>query len=401
MSEKVEKLKERIRQLERILEISRDLSSTLNFHPLLIKITRVAAELTNTEASSILLLDKSTGQLYFEAATGVTESALVGIPVPLEGSIAGWIVKEGKPLIIDDVDKDPRFYRHVDTLTSFRTRSILGVPLKVKDEVIGALEVLNKKGSQPFTEEDVEVLTTLAAQAAIAIENARLFQQSDLVAILAHELRTPLTSIIGYTRLLLTQADLNPALRRSFLETISHEASRLNSLINDFLDLIRLESGRVRLSKKLVHLRHLIEEAVATVRPQAEARRIKIKIQIPRNLPPIMADERRLMQVLLNLLSNAIKYNKDEGLVEVKATLKDRAVEVSVRDTGIGIEPEELPHIFEKFYRGSSEQNAFGTGLGLAIAKQITEAHGGTITVESTPGQGSTFTVTLPLQSGM
>ncbi|RLC77381.1 MAG: hypothetical protein DRI61_11655, partial [Chloroflexi bacterium] len=343
MSEKVEKLKERIRQLERILEISRDLSSTLNFHPLLIKITRVAAELTNTEASSILLLDKSTGQLYFEAATGVTESALVGIPVPLEGSIAGWIVKEGKPLIIDDVDKDPRFYRHVDTLTSFRTRSILGVPLKVKDEVIGALEVLNKKGSQPFTEEDVEVLTTLAAQAAIAIENARLFQQSDLVAILAHELRTPLTSIIGYTRLLLTQADLNPALRRSFLETISHEASRLNSLINDFLDLIRLESGRVRLSKKLVHLRHLIEEAVATVRPQAEARRIKIKIQIPRNLPPIMADERRLMQVLLNLLSNAIKYNKDEGLVEVKATLKDRAVEVSVRDTGIGIEPEELP----------------------------------------------------------
>ena len=391
-----ELLQRRVRNLERILEISRELSSTLNLHKLLIKIVNVARELTNTEASSLLLVDKATGQLYFEAATGVRESALLSIPVPLEGSIAGWIVKEGKALIIDDVTKDPRFYQYVDTVTRFQTRSILGVPLKTKDEVIGVLEVLNKKDNQPFTEEDVRVLETLAAQAAVAIENARLFQQSDLIADLVHELRTPLTSIIGYTQLLLKQK-LDPTITRQFLETINRESSRLNSLINDFLDLVRLESGKVRLNKKPVFLRRLIDEAVAAVRPQAEARKIKLKVQVPVTLPSIMADEDRLMQVLLNLLSNAIKYNKDGGLVEVKAERKDREISVSVRDTGIGIPPEVLPHIFEKFYRGPSEEVATGSGLGLSIVKQIVEAHGGKISVESTPGEGSTFTFTLPL----
>jgi len=396
---KEEMLQRRIRNLERILELSRELSSTLNLHNLLIKIVRIAKELTDTEASSILLVDKATGQLYFEAATGVRESSLLSIPVPLEGSIAGWIVKEGKPLIIDDVTKDPRFYQYVDTVTSFQTRSILGVPLKVKDEVIGVLEVLNKKDNQPFTDEDVKVLDTLAAQAAVAIENARLFQQSDLIADLVHELRTPLTSIIGYTQLLLKQ-ELDPSLTRQFLETINRESSRLNSLINDFLDLVRLESGRVRLNKKPVQLRRLIDEAVAALRPQAEARKIRMKVQVPVMLPLVMADEDRLMQVLINLLSNAIKYNKDGGLVEVKAEQRDGEISVSVRDTGIGIPPEVLPRIFEKFYRGPSEEIAAGTGLGLAIVKQIVEAHGGKITVESTPGQGSTFTFTLPLSYG-
>lgn len=393
---KEELLQRRIQQLERILEISRELSSTLNLHKLLIKIVYVARELTDTEASSLLLVDKATGQLYFEAATGVRESTLLSIPVPLEGSIAGWIVKEGKTLIIDDVNKDPRFYQHVDTVTRFQTRSILGVPLKTKDEVIGVLEVLNKKDNQPFTEEDVKVLETLAAQAAVAIENARLFQQSDLITDLVHELRTPLTSIIGYTQLLLKQK-LDPTLTRQFLETINRESSRLNSLINDFLDLVRLELGKVRLNKKPVFLRRLIDEAIAAMRPQAEARKIKLKVQVPMTLPFIMADEDRLMQVLLNLLSNAIKYNKDGGLVEVKAERKDNEISVSVRDTGIGIPPEVLPHIFEKFYRGPSEEVATGSGLGLSIVKQIVEAHGGKISVESTPGEGSTFTFTLPL----
>jgi len=356
-----------------------------------------ATELTDTEASSILLLDKKSGELYFEAATGVKGGVLEGIPVPLDKSIAGWVVRKGEPLLIDDVRKDPRFYPNIDEVTSFRTRSVLGVPLKVKEHVIGVLEVVNKKGNQPFTEEDVEVLNTLAAQAAVAIENARLFQQSDLLADVVHELRTPLTSIVGYSKILLTTEELEPALQRRFLETIHREAKRLNTMINDFLDLVRLESGRVGIVKGPVSLRHLIQETVALLRPQAEARRISINIVMPPDLPTLMADEARLKQVLINLLNNAIKYNRDEGLIEIKVERGEKEVRVSVRDTGRGIAPHDLPRIFDKFYRGSDEVSSLGTGLGLSIAKQIVEAHGGTISVESELGKGSTFTFTLPL----
>ncbi len=389
---------EKAKRLERLLEINLELSSTLNLQDLLSKIVNLATELTNTEASSILLLDRKTKTLYFEAATGVRVDSIQKIPVPLEGSIAGRIVQEGRPIIVEDVRADPNFYGLVDTVTHFQTRSILGVPLKVKDTIIGVLEVLNKRGGEPFDEEDVKLLEILAAQAAVAIENARLFQQSDFISDLVHELRTPLTSIIGYTKLMLDHK-LEPATERRFLETIHREATRLSGLINDFLDLVRLESGRVKITKKPVQIRQLLEECIAIMRPQAEPRKIKIKLSTPPGPFYIPADEDRLRRVILNLLSNAIKFNRDEGLVEVKAELVGKELRISVSDTGIGILPEELPHIFEKFYRGRAEEEVSGSGLGLSIAKQIVEAHGGKIWVESTPGQGSTFTFTLPVES--
>jgi len=388
---------ERSKQLERLLEISLELSSTLNLKDLLGKIVRLAAELTDTEASSILLLDRRTKTLYFEAATGVKADSLLGIPVPLEGSIAGKVVQEGKPVIVEEVRAEPQFYSLVDTLTRFQTRSILGVPLKVKDTVIGVLEVLNKRKGEPFNEEDVKLLEILAAQAAVAIENARLFQQSDFISDLIHELRTPLTSIIGYSKLMLDH-EFDPATKRRFLETINREATRLSGLVNDFLDLVRLESGRAKINKKPVQLRQLLEECVAIMRPQADSRKIKIKLTIPPLLPLVPADEDRLRRVVLNLLSNAIKFNRDVGQVEIKVELAEVWVKVSVSDTGIGILPEEIPHIFEKFYRGHAEGEVPGSGLGLSIARQIVEAHGGKIWVESTPGQGSTFTFTIPLK---
>ncbi|MCS7286966.1 MAG: GAF domain-containing sensor histidine kinase [Anaerolineae bacterium] len=389
-------MEEKIKRLERLLEISLELSSTLYLRDLLGKIVRLATELTDTEASSILLLDRKTRTLYFEAATGVRADSLLGIPVPLEGSIAGRIVQEGNPVIVEDVKADPGFYGLVDALTHFQTRSILGVPLKVKDMVIGALEVLNKRGGKPFSQEDVRLLEILAAQAAVAIENARLFQQSDFISDLVHELRTPLTAIMGYSQLMLSH-EFDPATKRRFLETIHREAARLSSLVNDFLDLVRLESGRAKINKKPVQLRQLLEECVAILRPQADSRRIKVKLTVPPLLPLVPADEDRLRRVVINLLSNAIKFNRDEGSVEIKVEMAEGEVRVSVSDTGVGISPEEIPHIFEKFYRGRAEGEVPGSGLGLSIARQIVEAHGGKIWVESTLDQGSTFTFSIPL----
>jgi signal transduction histidine kinase len=398
IEERIHRLEGRVARLERIIEVSRVINSTLNLEPLLHNIIKIATDLTATEASSILLLDKKTGELHFEIATGVKSQEVKPMAVPLDNSIAGWVVKEGKPLLIPDVHKDPRHYHQVDDTTEFATRSILGVPLRVKDKVIGVLEVLNKIDDKEFTQDDVETLTTLAAQAAIAIENARLFQQSDLLSEVVHELRTPVTSIRGYSKMLLIAEGIGQEKKLEFAETIHREAVRLGQMVNDFLDLARLESGRTHIAQEPVNMTEVISETVAILQPQAAERKVSIALQIPETLPTLIGDPARLKQVMVNLVSNAVKYNREGGRVDIEVKVGEDELDVAVRDTGRGITEEDLPHIFEKFYRvDDPEQQIKGTGLGLSIAKHIVEAHEGTISVQSVRGQGSTFAFTLPL----
>ncbi len=396
--ERIQHLERRVARLEQIIEVSRVINSTLNLEPLLHNIIQIATDLTATEASSILLLDKKTGELHFEIATGVKGQEVKPIVVPLDNSIAGWVVKEGEPLLIPDVRKDPRHYHQVDDMTQFSTRSILGVPLRVKDKVIGVLEVLNKIDDKEFTQDDVETLTTLAAQAAIAIENARLFQQSDLLSEVVHELRTPLTSIRGYSKMLLLAEGIAREKELEFAETIHREAIRLGQMINDFLDLARLESGRTYIAQEPVNMTEILSETLAILQPQAAERRVSIALQVPETLPAIIGDPVRLKQVMVNLVSNAMKYNHEGGRVDIEVKVGEDELNVAVKDTGRGIREEDLPHIFEKFYRvDDPEQQIKGTGLGLSITKHIVEVHGGTISVQSVKGQGSTFSFTLPL----
>ncbi len=399
--ERIQHLERRVARLEQIIKVSRVINSTLNLEPLLHNIIQIATDLTATEASSILLLDKKTGELHFEIATGVKGQEVKSIVVPLDDSIAGWVVKEGEPLLIPDVRKDPRHYHRADDITQFSTRSILGVPLQVKDKVIGVLEVLNKMDDEEFTPSDVETLTILAAQAAIAIENARLFQQSDLLSEMVHELRTPLTSIRGYSKMLLLAEDIDQEKKQEFAETIHREAVRLGQMINDFLDLARLESGRTYMAHEPVNMSEVISETLAILQPQAAERQISIPLQVPEILPTLIGDVDRLKQVMVNLVSNAVKYNREGGQVDIEVQVGEDELNVAVRDTGWGIAEEDLPHIFEKFYRvNDPEQQTKGTGLGLSITKHIIEAHGGTISVQSAKGQGSTFAFVLPLPEG-
>jgi signal transduction histidine kinase len=383
---------------ERLMELSRSLISTLDIRTLLEQIVVAAVELTDTEASSILLLDKSTGTLRFEASVDPMGITLPAIDVPLENSIAGWVVTHGEPLVITDVSSEPMFFRKVDEESAFRTRNLLAVPMRTHDKVIGCLEALNKKDDQPFTDEDMSTLTTLAAQAAIAIENARLFQQNDLISEMVHELRTPLAAINATTHIL-KRADLKPEQHTQMVSTISQETTRLTRMTTDFLDLARLESGRSRLAHDPVKLGDILRSAVDTVSNQASERGIHLKLEItPDPLPEITGDAGKLKQVVLNLLTNAIKYNRENGSVTVTAMQCDPNIAVTVRDTGVGIAPENLPHMFKKFYRvADTEGYTTGTGLGLVITKRIVEGHGGTITIESKPGVGTAFTVTLPL----
>lgn len=402
----VEKYLKLLARYERLMEIARQLNSTLNIRALLDSIIQAATELTDTEVASILLLDPRTGELRFEAGLAPEGASvtLESIIVPIEGSIAGWIVTHGEPMLIEDVRNHPRFYKEVDdTLDAptFSTRNLLGVPLCAHDKVIGALEAINKRGNRPFTEADVDTLTTLASQAAVAIENARLFQQSDFIAEMVHELRTPLAALSATAHILL-RPDLPDDRRRLMAETILGETERLSRLTTDFLDLARLESGRTQLEKETFVLELLVNECVQMVQPQAADRFVHLFTDIDPAIPPVEADRGKIKQVLLNLLTNAIKYNREHGDIYVNAGVdaEHTSVYVSVQDTGRGITPEDQAHIFEKFFRvADSEGYAQGTGLGLAIAKRIVEAHGGNMWLESELGVGTTFYFTLPLSS--
>src|SRR5260221_533857 len=219
----------------RVIEISRDLASTLDLDTLLDDIVRAAADITHAEAASILLYDDTARQLYFQIATNIDEPTMRGLVVPLENSIAGWIVLNRKSVRIDDAHKDQRFYSGVEQTVGQSTKSLLGIPLITKNKIVGVLEVVNKKRGR-FTDPDESMLSVLGAQAAVAIENARLFQQSDLIAEFVHELRTPLASLSTATYLLL-RPEMSREQRDQIVNNIHNETMRLNCLSSSFLDL--------------------------------------------------------------------------------------------------------------------------------------------------------------------
>ncbi len=386
----------RVVQLERLIEINRSLNSTLNLRPLLQRIVTAAQALTDTEACSILLVDRKSDQLHFEAATNLP--GVHSIIVPMDGSIAGWVVRNSEPIIVQDAQDDPRSYRKADEQSTFTTRSIIAVPLRARDKVIGVLEAVNKADEAKFTEEDLELLTVLGDQAAVAVQNAILFQQSDLISEIVHEMRTPLTSIVSYADLI--QRSDTTSQCTQFAKIIQHEAERINEMANNFLDLARLESGRATLARDPIDISTVIHMSVNVVRPQADAKQISLLVDTATDLPTIAGDAQRLHQALLNLLSNAIKYCQTGDKVTVMTRLENDHLRVSVADTGPGIPAAALPNIFERFYRVPvTEEHAIGTGLGLTITRQIVEAHGGEISVSSEEGKGATFTFTLPIEA--
>ena len=379
----------------RVIEISRDLASTLDLDTLLDDIVRAAADITHAEAASILLYDDTARQLYFQIATNIDEPTMRGLIVPLEKSIAGWIVSNRKSVRIDDAHKDTRFYSGVEQTIGQSTKSLLGIPLITKNKVVGVLEVVNKKRGR-FTDPDESMLTVLGAQAAVAIENARLFQQSDLIAEFVHELRTPLASLSTATYLLL-RPEMSREQRDQIVNNIHNETLRLNSLASSFLDLARLESGRVQFRKIRFSAADLLYEVRDVMMTKAQETSIQIRVDAPHDMPLMEADRDKIKQVLLNLLSNAIKYNRPNGSVIITGNFTDSEISINIQDTGLGIPEEAIPHLFEKFFRvREHEGKATGTGLGLSICKQIVQGHNGRIEVKSKMGIGTSFNIHLP-----
>jgi signal transduction histidine kinase len=386
-----------LERYQRMLDISRDLASTLNLDTLLERIVHAAADLSDSQAASILLYDQVKNQLHFEATTNLDEPVQRGIEVPVDSSVAGWIVINRVPIIVADVKDDPRHCGNVAKKTNVQTHSLLGVPLITKDKVIGVLEAINKREGV-FDLEDQNILTILGAQAAVAIENARLFQQSDMLSELMHEFRAPLSMMQTAAQLFL-RPELSSEERNHVAEIILQETRRLSDMTASYLDLARMESGRIQFHWQQVDLRTLLPECVALMSNKVQEKGLELSVSLPKELATVGADPERLKQVMINLISNAIKYTPAPGRIDISVYETCDHMVLEVQDTGIGIPAASLQHLFQKFYRiPESEKMAHGSGLGLSICKRIIDAHGGQIEVKSEMGAGTTFKILLPLK---
>lgn len=386
-----------LERYRRLIELSRELASKLDLNELLDHIVHAAADLCHAQAASILLYDESKQQLYFQAASNLESSLMQGLLVPVDASLAGWILTQRQPTIIRDTQSDPRHFGNIARSTGIETTSLLGIPLITKDKVIGVLEAINKLTGQ-FNEEDQNILVALGSQAAVAIENARLFQQSDLISELVHELRTPLASLNTASYLLL-RPETSDEQRKNLVETIQDETSRLSEMTTSFLDLARLESGRTQFRVEQVNIKDLLEESATLMLGKADEKDQELNLEMADEIPPVSGDRDKLKQVVHNLLGNAIKYTPAGGKIILSAENTQDEVIIRVSDTGVGIPSENISRIFEKFFRvPGSEQTVKGTGLGLSICKRIVRAHKGQIDVVSEVNVGTTVTVHLPIR---
>ena len=331
---------------------------------------------------------------------------------PGRGTVAGRTVVEGRTIHIPDVLADPE-YDYIEGQKVGGYRALLGVPLMREGTAIGVLNI-GRSAPRPFTAQQIELAETFADQAVIAIENVRLFDEiqdksrqleeasqhkSQFLANMSHELRTPLNAILGYTELMADGAYGEPSEKMlGILKRLEANGKHLLGLINDVLDLSKIEAGQLVLELSDYCVQDIAQTVRSTLEPLAADKKLAFKLELAPELPPGHGDGRRLTQVLINLVGNAIKFT-DAGEVAIKAEANDGSFHVSVCDTGPGISAADQAKLFQEFQQADNAitKKKGGTGLGLAISKRIIEMHGGKIWVQSQPGQGSTFTFTLPV----
>jgi PAS domain S-box-containing protein len=332
-------------------------------------------------------------------------------------SVVGLAAANGQPYLVKDGQMEGPV-RHADR---FSISSLIAVPMIARGEILGVLATSTINPPRQFTQADLQLATALADRAALAIENARLYEQervlrqrlqalnrliqegnrrkSGFVTLVSHELKTPLTSMTGYIELLLEgQGGPLGQRQREWLGIIGNNADRLLTLIDDLLDIARIEAGRIELKRTPLALVPLMQEVAHALQPQIEGKGQRLTLELAEPLPAVVGDADRVRQILTNLLSNAVKYTPSGGRIAITARGDGDGVHVDVQDTGIGIAPEDQAQLFTPFFRAQREatQGVGGTGLGLAITRALVELHGGAITVISVPGQGSTFSFTLP-----
>lgn len=376
---------------------------------------RLAEELMDAEVCSIFEVDHERNELFFRLARRDPRRKTQAIRMKMGEGIVGWVASSGEPLVVPDTEKDNRFSAKVDSLTGFITRSIIALPIKHREQILGVLEVLNKRGPDAFDSEDLEVLAIVASQIGIAIQNAKLYTRlrqqftlteaelketqarllrSERLAALgqlaqgiAHEVRNPVTSIGGFAKRLKKALPENDPVAH-YVDIILKETSRLEQMVQDLEQFTRMPKPEIRQARLLA----ILQSALKVWEMEDRSDQIEVNIETLPEDPAVFVDRELMEQALINLLRNARDAMPHGGIISISTSWEDKWLVLSIKDTGSGIASEELPRIFDPFFTSKTR----GSGLGLTTVNRIVNEHGGEVEILSTPGDGTEARILLP-----
>lgn len=409
----------RIEQYEFLTRLPLLLNSSLKQSVVISRSLKLAREELQAEAATVFLIDNEKNELVFWATGEEVDKSLAGQRIPAGQGIVGWVIENQKIEIVNNVASDPRFFSSMDKKSGFMTKNMVCVPLTVAGtRKIGAIQILNKTDGV-FRSDDGEFVERLAAQVALAIENARLYEslqlqnqklekldkrKSEMISVITHEFRTPFSLIQTSADILKSGMLKDENSRRQMYDTLIEGTSRLTRLLSEMKNLGLTSSVSLQLKKQTVKISDLFEELKESYSAPAIKRNLTLSFQAEGDLPEIALDRVNILIAIGNLIANAIRFTADGGKITVSCEKLDRKLCISVTDTGIGIAVSEQPLIFEKFYEvrdhlnhnsGTFEFNSGGLGLGLATVKAVVEAHGSSVSLLSEEGKGSQFSFTL------
>lgn len=419
-----EELIKKNKQIEVISKLDRVISSSLDIHEVYDAFVEGVKGLVDYDRISVALYDEENDAIIMHLVRPKEGSKLQeGSKRPMKGTVIEHVINTGRPFIRRDTQREKEFQED-ELFLSEGLRSYIVVPLFLKGRVIGTFNLCSRKPNA-YSEEELKILEDLCIQLAIAIENSRLYTElkkaheklqrayeelqkayeelksldelkSNIIANVSHELRTPITIAKGAIELAMDEKDVNE--KNKLLQMALNALIRLNFIVGDLIEAAKMEKGEVKLKLEAVNVDEVIKSVVDEFKPMLIKDNLRMKIEVEKDLPPAKADYKELRHVLRNLVSNAIKFNREGGEIGIEARKMGDMIEVCVSDTGIGIPEDKLNKIFERFYQidSSPTRRYGGTGMGLAIVKEVVEAHGGKVTVESELGKGSRFCFTLP-----
>ncbi len=404
------------REFHTILKFSALINSSLNIEDVLNNAMKWAEEFINAEASSIYELDEESGEIFVRLARGKKKDPVKDIRLKLGDGIAGSVVETGQPMVVQDVSKEKRFSYKFDKLTGFKTKSLICVPLTLRDKSIGAIQVLNKKDQEPFSKADLEILTSMSQQIAVAMENARLYRRlqerfeltanelrsaqgrlirserlaamGHLVNGVAHEIRNPITTIGGFAKRIKNLVGEDNRLKR-YTDIIMNETARLERLVRQVNDLSKIQSAQLSPGNMI----SVIDEVLNWFKPLAAGQSVNVVRHIEKDLPMITMDSPQLVTALSNILENALESMSADGKIELDVHRDNNSIMIVVKDSGSGIAQMELDSIYDPFVTSKTS----GAGLGLTMVYQIVSNHHGEINIRSKASEGTRVSIRLPI----
>jgi signal transduction histidine kinase len=397
-----------------LLDISTQLHCKYDLDHILQNIVDVATDLTKSKGSSILLFEEETQQFYFAAVQADNPDNLTQVRVPIEQSVTGKVYKLSKKLLIADAKNHPLIFKAGEKLLQVSTRNLLAVPIIFDSKTLGTLEVFNKLDRQDFSQSDQEILEVLAGYAATAIqiqrgrdeafriaeERKELAQRkTDFIAIASHELRSPLGLILGHATFL--QELLQDGIYQNQLNVIIRNAEKLKDIIDELSRVDNLENDTASIRWQMVDVVPLIQSVIHSYHNEADDREIPIITNFPAEQSQIYCDPAKMGVAIGNIIKNALVFSDDGKGIQISLEKLPGHIQIAIKDQGIGIPSEDLHRIFERFYQVEHHMTRShgGMGLGLSVSKAIIESHRGQIWVDSTVGEGSTFTILLPSEN--